>query len=215
MNCNRSVAPSPCLHGTPAGPGSYSSCWLRRRHFFMTCARERQHTYGTGQVRSTVVSTLALFRFVRRARYGYGYSTVAGTVQRPSCLPADLEYCTVCTMYYCMYLSYRQFCVRLAASTAVAPGGPAERHPSFCSSTCISQHAMTLRWAGHCRGGGQNGHWVMGSACGRESQGKARRACFLACLPACLLAWLTSMMAPRRGLHQRGQPSWALRHRVP
>jgi hypothetical protein len=86
-----------------------------------------------------------------------------------------------------MYLSYRQFCVRLAASTAVAPGGPAERHPSFCSSTCISQHAMTLRWAGHCRGGGQNGHWVMGSACGRESQGKARRACFLASLPACLV----------------------------
>jgi hypothetical protein len=45
-------------------------------------------------------STLALFRFVRRARYGYRYSTVAGTVQSPSCLHADLEYCTVCTMYY-------------------------------------------------------------------------------------------------------------------
>jgi hypothetical protein len=49
---------------------------------------------------------------------------------------------------------------------------------------------MTLRWpsGGHCRGGGQNGHWAMGNGqclwAGITGQGKEG---MLASLPACLL----------------------------
>jgi hypothetical protein len=85
---------------------------------------------------------------------------------------------TLNTVLYVLYhvFSYRQFCVRLAASTAVAPGGPAERHPSFCSSACISHLAMRTR------------HGMLASLL----------PCFLASLPPCLLDGTEDGPAPAR-----------------